>query len=84
MAKISYIGGRGPNKRKCNKDGFYESNLGKGIDKKKVRSCQEIFKYRRWNHTNTQGKRFQYSYHPCYEDINDKSTLEWWFIYYEE
>lgn len=84
LAKISYIGGRGPNKRKCNEDGFYESNLGKGIDKKKVRSCQEIFKYRRWNHTNTQGKRFQYSYHPCYEDINDKSTLEWWFIYYEE
>lgn len=67
--------GRGPNKIKPNNDGYYEANI-RGI--KKVYSCEEIYKERRCNIENGAG----YGFRPCYEDINDKSTLQWWFIHY--
>jgi len=67
--------GRGPNKIKQNDEGYYEANI---RGNKKVYSCEEIYKNRRCNIENGAG----YGFRPCYEDINDKSTLQWWFIHY--
>ena len=66
---------RGPNELK-KKNGFYESNI-RGI--KKVYSTEEIYKERKCNIENGAG----YGIRPCYSDINDPNTLEWWLIYYE-
>jgi len=70
--------GRGPNKRKPDENGFYLSTIGKGDNRTRVRTTQEIFDVRRWSLNETH----HYTFHPCYEDINDKSTLQWWFIHY--
>ena len=67
--------GRGPNKIKQNDEGYYETNI---RGNKKVYSCEEIYKNRRCNIENGAG----YGFRPCYEDINNKSTLQWWFIHY--
>jgi len=67
--------GRGPKKVKPNNDGYYEANI---RGNKKIHSCEEIYKDRRCNIENGAG----YGFRPCYEDINDKSTLQWWFIHY--
>lgn len=67
--------GRGPNKIKPNDVGYYEANI---RGNKKVYSCEEIYKNRRCNIENGAGYRF----YPCYEVVNDKSTLQWWFIHY--
>ncbi len=67
--------GRGPNKIKQNDEGYYEANI---RGNKKVYSCEEIYKNRRCNIENGAG----YGFRPCYEVINDKSTLQWWFIHY--
>lgn len=71
--------GRGPAKRKPNAQGFYESTIGKGKDRKRVRSDTELqgsFKYGLRKKTN------HYTLHPCYSNTNDKKTIEWWFIHY--
>lgn len=74
-------GARGPNpaswEKKKNEKGFYESTSGKAADKTKVRTTHEIEAIRNWGLNNTHG----YTFHPCYEDINDKSTLQWWVIH---
>ena len=76
------FGGRGPNRRKDRtEEGFYESTFGKGPNKTKVRSCEELYKFRKWCH-HKNGKQ-HYTFHPCYRDINDNTTLEWWLIYHE-
>lgn len=76
------FGGRGPNRRKDKtEEGFYESTFGKGVNKKKVRSCDELYKFRKWCHH--KNNKQHYTFHPCYRDINDNTTLEWWFIYYD-
>ena len=41
-------------------------------------SCEEIFKERRCNVRNGAN----YAIRPCYEDINNKETLQWWVIHY--
>ena len=69
------LNGRGPNEKKPNNDGYYEANI---RSKKKIYSCEEIYKNRRCNIENGAG----YGFSPCYEDLNDKSTLQWWFIHY--
>lgn len=66
---------RGPNTLKEN-NGFYESNI-RGI--KKVYSTEEIYKERKCNIENGAG----YGIRPCYSDVTDPNTLEWWLIYYE-
>lgn len=71
------MGGRGPNIKKPNSNGFYEANI---RGKKKIYSCSELYKERKCNIENGAG----YGFRPCYKDITDKSTLEWWFIYYEK
>lgn len=69
--------GRGPQKRKSNKDGYYEAVIGRKRGKG-VYSCQEIYEVRKWGLNNTH----KYTFHPCYEDVNDKSTLQFWIIHY--
>lgn len=69
------MSGRGPNKIKPNDDGYYEATIRRN---KKIYSCEEMYKNRRCNIENGAG----YAFRPCYEDVNDKSTLQWWFIHY--
>lgn len=68
---------RGPNNpsKNINSDGFYECNI-RGT--KKVWSTNEIYNERKCNIKNGAGYGFRY----CYEDINDKSTLQFWIIHY--
>lgn len=65
---------RGPRRKNPNKDGYYEATI---RSKKKIYSCDEMKSDIR------QGlNENNYRFYPCYEDINDKSTLQWWFIHY--
>jgi len=68
------MGGRGPNSREKNADGYFEATI---RSKKKVYTCDEVYCERRWGLTEN-----SYRFCPCYEDVNDKSTLQWWFIHY--
>lgn len=70
--------GRGPNKIKPNDDGYYLSTIGKGENRRRFRTTKEIYDVRKWGLNETH----HYTFYPCYEDINDKSTLQWWLIYY--
>jgi hypothetical protein len=80
----SKLGGKGPNKTKINENGYYIRPIGKGNDRKNVLSTGKMFEHRRWNlDGNSSKKRTQYTWFPCYSDINDPNTLEWWLIYYE-
>jgi hypothetical protein len=66
----------GPKYIKLNDDGYYKSNI---AGNKKIWSCKELFNIRHQglNHDS------KYRYYACYEDINNKSTVEFWLIYYE-
>ena len=66
--------GRGPNKIKPNNDGYYEATI---RSNKKIYTCDEVKCERRQGLTEN-----NYRFYPCYELINDKSTLQWWFIHY--
>lgn len=68
------IKGRGPNKIKPNDEGYYEAII---RSNKKIYSCDELKHERRQGLTES-----NYRFYPCYEVINDKSTLQWWFIHY--
>jgi hypothetical protein len=79
--------GNGPKTRKTNKEGYYDCIT--QYDKvKKVRSIDE-FKNMETNNkwgfrgtTEESREKNKYRVYPCYEDINDKSTVQWWLIYY--
>ena len=64
---------RGPNSMKPNSAGFYESTL-RSI--KKVYSCDEIER----NSNCGLGKTY-YRVYPCYKNIKDEKTIEWWLIF---
>ena len=66
--------GRGPNNIKPNEFGYYEATI---RSNKKIYSCNEVQNERRHGLTEK-----NYRYYPCYEDITDKNTLQWWFIHY--
>ena len=68
-------GKRGPNKKKIT-NGFYKGSIRKGLE---ILSTDEVNKEKRWGFGKGPGIR---SY-PCYSDVNDPNTLEWWLIYYE-
>ena len=68
---------RGPNKKKINDDGFYHGSIRKGLE---ILSTEKVYKERKWGFSKGNGIR---SY-PCYSNISDKNTLEWWFIYYDK
>ncbi len=75
------VGAKGPNvkswEKKKDKNGFYESTSGKGKNKTKIRSTDEIYAIRKWNLNETHA----FTFHPCYEDTNDKRTLQWWVMH---
>ena len=66
--------GRGPNKVKPNRDGYYEATI---RSKKGIYTSDEIFTERRQGLSEN-----KFRFYPCYKDINDKSSLEWHLIYY--
>ena len=66
--------GRGPNMKTPNENGFYEATIKKIT---KVWKCDEIK-----NKPYIGSANNNYWFYPCYEDVNDKSTLQWWFIHY--
>lgn len=70
----STIGGRGPNKVKQNALGYYEATIKKIT---KVWTCDELKSKIYIGSANN-----NYWFYPCYEDINVKGTLQWWFIHY--
>jgi len=68
------LGGNGPHKRKPNDNGFYETII---RSKKKICSFEDINKDKKYGLNNT-----NFRVCPCYENINDQSTLEFWIIHY--
>lgn len=67
--------GRGPIKRKPNEEGYYTSTIKKV---NKVWTCKELS-----NPSVYKGAaNNKYWFYPCYEDVNDKSTLQFWLIHY--
>ena len=68
------LGGRGPNKIKPNGDGYYEATI---RSNKKIYRWDEIMCEKRHGLTEK-----NYRVYPCYGNINDKTTLQWWFIHY--
>jgi hypothetical protein len=58
-----------------NRDGFYKCNV---RSVKKVWNTNEMYIERKCNIKNGAGYGFRY----CYEDVNDKSTLQFWIIHY--
>jgi hypothetical protein len=70
---------RGPNnpKKFINEEGFYECKV---RIVKKVWSTNEMFQERRCNIKNGAGYGIRY----CYNDINDKNSLEFWIIHYQK
>ncbi len=71
------MGGRGPNKIKPNEDGFYEATI---RSVKKIYSCEEIRSQRKYGLRSSEMNG--YRFFACYEDINNKDSLQWWFIHY--
>ena len=71
----SKLGGRGPNSHPGpNENGFYvDTNV------KFVLSSTELYNKRNdW----LKNQKRPYRLRPCYEDVNDKSTIQWWLIHY--
>lgn len=71
--KARFNHSRGPNKKNENANGFYEATIKKIT---KVWSTKEINDGIYIGAANN-----KYRLYPCYEDINDFNTLEWWFIH---
>ena len=68
--------GRGPNKRVPDESGFYLSTIGKGTDRTRVRTVEEITAVSNWA---LDFDSHRYTIHPCYEKIDDKETI-WWIL----
>jgi hypothetical protein len=68
------FGGRGPQTRKPNEEGFYiDSNV------KHILSTTELYNKRKdW----LKNQKRPYRVRSCYSNITDKSTLEFWIIHY--
>ena len=80
----SILKGRGPNKTKKNDEGFFIRPLGKDSKRKEVLSIKRLHDHRKWNlDGDASKKRTQYTWFPCYTDVNDPNTLQWWLIWYE-
>jgi hypothetical protein len=64
----------GPHNKEPNKNGFYELKIN---NETKVYSRDEVIKTKRWALTND-----NYRVCPCYENIEDNSTLIWIVLHY--
>lgn len=73
----SRFGGSGPRKIKPDTDGYYRAVIGR-MRGKDIYSCNEIYNVRKW----ALDKNHHYTRHPCYKDVDDKSTLQFWIIHY--
>jgi len=71
--KATFPGKIGPHKVVANEDGYFEATI---RSVKKVYSCLEV-------QNDSKGGLDNYRVRPCYEDTNDKSTLQWWVIHYD-
>jgi hypothetical protein len=61
-------------------NGFY---LSASNSETRVRSTNEIYKIRKYAFSKkTDDTNHKFVVHPCYRDVNDANTLEWWLIYY--
>lgn len=69
----SKLGGRGPNTKSADTQGFYKGNI-RGIEK--IFSTREAVLMKRYGLTET-----NYRILPCYENTDDPNTL-WWYIYH--
>ena len=67
---------RCPNKRKTNEDGFYHGTIRRT---KGILSTDFVNK----NKGCGLNKNFVKRIHPCYTDVNDSTTIEWWVTYHE-
>lgn len=70
----SKMKGRGPNKRRPNNEGYFEATIRSG---KRVYSCEDIFKERKHGLNGS-----NYRYYPCYANVRDKTSLQFWIIHY--
>jgi hypothetical protein len=68
---------RGPNKRKPHDDGFFYAKI---RTQELILTCSHCYKERRCNINNGAG----WNLRPCYRKVDDKNSLEWWFIFYGE
>lgn len=66
--------GRGPNQIKPDEFGYYKATI---RSNKKIYSCHEIELERKHGLTEN-----NFRFYPCYQDITDKKSLEWWLIHY--
>lgn len=67
-------GSRGPNIIKPNTNGYYEATI---RSLKGIYSCDQIYAERRQGLSKTNFRLL-----PCYENVNDATTLQWWVIHY--
>ena len=74
--QMKFPGKKGPQKILANEYGYFETTI-RSI--KKVYSCLEIQNDKKWG-LDVDGSNNRVR--PCYEDTNDKSTLQWWVIHY--
>ena len=70
----SRMNGRGPNKVKQDEDGYYRATI---RSNKKVYTCAEVRTEQKQGLTEN-----TFRLYPCYENIDDKNTLQWWLIHY--
>jgi len=63
--------------KKKDPNGFYKSTSGKAHDKTRIRSTDEIYDIRNW----CLNDKHPYTFHPCYTNVEDKNTLQWWVIH---
>ena len=72
-------GKKGPRKKNKKDDGFYKGAIRKGSE---ILSTEEVDKEKRWGFSSDGPP--DYRSYPCYSDVNDQNTLQWWLIYYEK
>ena len=78
----STLGGKGPNNTPKNADGYYIRPIGKDDKRTHVCSTARLFDHRRWNQDCRSTSKHKSTWFPCYEDVEDTATLQWWLIWY--
>jgi hypothetical protein len=76
---IETFGKRGPNKREMNTQGYYETTI-RSVTK--VFTWEEMEKDHAWGLSSKDKETKGYRVHPCYENTEDPTTLQWWVIHY--
>ena len=77
---------RGPlNNKKLDSNGFYMciTQTDKKLKVRDTEHFKEIEKLNKWGFIKGKNDNLFRCY-PCYRDINDINSLEWWFVYYKK